>query len=469
MAERFERLFSLPSNLYLNDAPVVVLAGALLKDQQSGAIVAQLKFQNISPKIIKAIEVSLSALDITGKELTGVEGYQYLDMSVKCGDIFGTDKAIIMPNYNSRSFELNSIKVVFSDNSVWEKDNLTFIELETQIKLKDKHEEEIVLQYRKLTTSKAVYVPLETGGLWHCTCGCINQTDKCPRCGCTKSTIFSEYNLPAITATLNAQKEEERLQTAQREKAEKEQKKKSKRIKIIIASVIAIFIVGLIVFNVVADYIIPESKYQEALEYFENGDYKTGREILMNMNHNYKDSKKLILKYSQKGDTVIIGEYAGEDIEWLVLDKQGDKLLLISKEALFKHQYSDTENSGGYSWYGSSLRNYLNGSFYRTAFTADEEAIILTTKVKDTKQPDYGKVYNYDTNDKLFLLSVDEAKTYFSSNNARSCGKTYWLRSVGWQYYCASQVEYDGSIDTEGANVIDEFYYVRPAMWVEAK
>ena len=346
---------------------------------------------------------------------------------------------------------------------------MTFIELGAQIRLKDKHDEEIVLQYRKLTTSKAVYVPFETEEMWYCTCGCINKEDDCPRCGCAKSTIFSAYDIPAITATLNAKKEEERRKTAQREEAEKERKKKIKRIKIIIASIVALLIVGLIIFNVVADYIIPESKYQQAIECFENGDYDTGRDILMDMNRNYKDSQKLILKYSQKGDTVVIGEYAGENIEWLVLAKQGNKLLLISKDALFKHQYSDSENSGGYSWYGSSLRDYLNGSFYRTAFTADEESIILTTKVKDTKQPDYGKVYNYDTNDKLFLLSVDEAKNYFSSNNARSCGKTYWLRSVGWQYYCASQVKYDGSIDTEGANVIDEFYYVRPAMWVKVE
>lgn len=469
MTERFERLFSLPNNLYVNDAPVAILAGALLKDHQSGAIVAQLKFQNISQKIIKAVEVSLAALDITGKELTGVEGYQYLDMYVTGGDVFGTDKAIIMPNYNFRSFSISSVKVVFSDNSVWEKNNLTFIELGSQIRLKDKHDEEIVIQYRKLTTSKAVYVPFETEEMWYCTCGCINKEDDCPRCGCAKSTIFSAYDIPAITATLNAKKEEERRQTAQREEAEKERKKKIKRIKIIIASIVALLIVGLIIFNIIADYIIPESKYQQAIECFENGDYDTGRDILMDMNRNYKDSQKLILKYSQKGDTVVIGEYAGENIEWLVLAKQGNKLLLISKDALFKHQYSDSKNSGGYSWYGSSLRDYLNGSFYRTAFTADEESIILTTKVKDTKQPDYGKVYNYDTNDKLFLLSVDEAKNYFSSNNARSCGKTYWLRSVGWQYYCASQVKYDGSIDTEGANVIDEFYYVRPAMWVKVE
>lgn len=467
MAERFERLFSIPNNLYLDGAPIVILAGALLKDRQTSAIVAQLKFQSISPKTIKALEVSLSVTNVTDKELTGVEEYQYLDMSIKSGEIFGTDKAIIMPNYNSRSFAFSKIKVVFSDNSVWASETLNFIELGSQVRLKDKCDDEIVLLYRNKTTPKANYVPYESHGVWQCTCGCINQEDVCLRCGCNKANVFSSYDLSSLTATLAAKKEEEKLQATQREEAEKEQKKKSRKIKIIIAVVVAVLVIGLIAFNVIADHIIPESKYQSALECFENGDYETGREILIDMNRNYKDSRELILKYSQVGDTVMLGEYAGDDIEWLVIAKEGDKLLLISKECLFKHQYSDSETSGGYSWYGSSLRDYLNGSFYRTAFTADEETLIITTKVKDTKQPDYGKVYNYETNDKLFLLSVDEAKTYFTSNNARSAGKTYWLRSVGWQYYCASQVNADGSIDTEGANVIDEFYYVRPAMWVK--
>ena len=43
MEERYTRLFSLPENLYSAGAPVMIAAGALLKDNQTGKVLAQLK------------------------------------------------------------------------------------------------------------------------------------------------------------------------------------------------------------------------------------------------------------------------------------------------------------------------------------------------------------------------------------------------------------------------------------------
>ena len=36
MSERYSRLFSLPENLYAEGAPVVIAAGALLKESRNG-------------------------------------------------------------------------------------------------------------------------------------------------------------------------------------------------------------------------------------------------------------------------------------------------------------------------------------------------------------------------------------------------------------------------------------------------
>ena len=47
MSERYSRLYELPLNLYAVGSPVVIAAGTLLKDNQTGRIVAQLKFRSI--------------------------------------------------------------------------------------------------------------------------------------------------------------------------------------------------------------------------------------------------------------------------------------------------------------------------------------------------------------------------------------------------------------------------------------
>lgn len=60
MSERYSKLFTLPPNLYSEGAPVVIAAGALLKDNETGKVLAQLKIQNISDKPIKAVTVKLA-------------------------------------------------------------------------------------------------------------------------------------------------------------------------------------------------------------------------------------------------------------------------------------------------------------------------------------------------------------------------------------------------------------------------
>ena len=63
MSERYTRLFSLPENLYSVGAPVVIAAGAVLKDNQTGKVLTQLKIQNISDKAVKAATVSIVPMD----------------------------------------------------------------------------------------------------------------------------------------------------------------------------------------------------------------------------------------------------------------------------------------------------------------------------------------------------------------------------------------------------------------------
>ena len=71
MSERYAKLSSLPKNLYAEGAPVIVSAGNLLKDNQTGKVLAQLKIKNISAKTVKAAKVRIHALDTTGKALDG--------------------------------------------------------------------------------------------------------------------------------------------------------------------------------------------------------------------------------------------------------------------------------------------------------------------------------------------------------------------------------------------------------------
>lgn len=189
------------------------------------------------------------------------------------------------------------------------------------------------------------------------------------------------------------------------------------------------------------------------------------------------------------GDTVVFGSYeqdgntanGAEAIEWVALAKEGDKTLLVSRYALDYQPYNTSRIP--MSWEDCTLRSWLNGSFLSTAFTEDEQAFIDDTRVTNADNGKYGTPGGNPTVDKVFLLSIDEAEEYFSSDVDRVCtvtayakdrgvrtssndGCRWWLRSPGQAFVLAADVYYDGDVYAHGCEVDFEFSAVRPALWV---
>ena len=63
MAERYSRLFTLSNDLYTAGSPVVIAAGALLKDHQTGKVLAQLKLRSICISLTETVFVPLPLLE----------------------------------------------------------------------------------------------------------------------------------------------------------------------------------------------------------------------------------------------------------------------------------------------------------------------------------------------------------------------------------------------------------------------
>lgn len=118
------------------------------------------------------------------------------------------------------------------------------------------------------------------------------------------------------------------------------------------------------------------------------------------------------------GDTVKFGAYpqtaSGESkpIEWTVLDKDEDGYyVLISNYGLDAKPYN--EEFVDITWEDCTLRAWLNGEFYETAFTSGEKSKIKTTKVVNSDNFAYGTSGGNDTQDKVYLLSLDEITRYY--------------------------------------------------------
>ena len=184
------------------------------------------------------------------------------------------------------------------------------------------------------------------------------------------------------------------------------------------------------------------------------------------------------------GGYITFGRYEqsreGEEIEWLVLAKKKGRALLISKRALECKLYNKRNTE--HVWSTASLRKWLNREFLNAAFSDEERARIPTVKIASDNT--FGITSGKSTRDKVFLLSIDEAKTYFASNQARACEPTelalshgvsssggckWWLLSPGTDYYCVCYVYESGEISDSGSSVDNATVGVRPALWIELK
>lgn len=262
MSERFTKLYELQKNLYSEGSPIVVSAGALLKDTQTNSIIVQLKFHSVSAKVIKALKVGIAAFDIAGKEIAGVSEYQFLDLNIHNGQEFGSNKAIVMPNLVTRSFSIKSITVVLADGCV-QSVSLPFSPLPAPKAIQSVlTDAELIMQYKLKTNDSAVYIPQKSLDLWQCHCGEWNSYSVCSKCNGEKSTIFAAFDLPLLTNEMNARLAEDAQRKAEIEQQKAEQariqaekkakrnaavKKGAKRTLIVIGAIVAVCIALVIV------------------------------------------------------------------------------------------------------------------------------------------------------------------------------------------------------------------------------
>lgn len=254
-----------------------------------------------------------------------------------------------------------------------------------------------------------------------------------------------------------------------------------KKKKILIAVGAVIIIIALIA--VLYVFVFPNKKYNDAIKLADEGEYYESF-LLFDELEDYKDCEKQkeklkpsIIKNAEVGDIVFIGtdlkdDYGSEslfDIEWIVLDKQDDNILVICNDTLWDKEYNATDEY--VTWESCSLRYWLNNDLFFEIFSEKEQMKILNSTVITTNidsVSDGNNIISITTEDKLFLVSEEEAIKYgntISSIDELEYQGEWWLRTPARYQNNAltyNSHSYDGyPMDWESG--------VRPAMWVKCK
>lgn len=126
------------------------------------------------------------------------------------------------------------------------------------------------------------------------------------------------------------------------------------------------------------------------------------------------------LNECQVGNIVEFGSYpyladgTKEPIQWLVLQVDGGKALLISRDILDAVQYHDKWEE--ITWENCALRKWLNDGFYNAAFSSSEknQIVKVTNDNPDNNYSGFAPISGgYDTTDRVFVLCTEEIVEYF--------------------------------------------------------
>ena len=218
------------------------------------------------------------------------------------------------------------------------------------------------------------------------------------------------------------------------------------------------------------------------------------------------------------GDTIKFGNYRGwYDLYWRVLDIKDGQALILCDTSFMNTAYS--EEFFDITWENSCLRKYLNGGFlngeyinrwneseadlvteFYYHFSENERKCIIKTLNHNLNNQWYGTEGGNDTEDYIFLLSIDQVIKYFGDSGQLAnrpydgngnlthsisdefdyrrifssitdafiditYGTQWWLRSPGDSGRIAT-IHLLGQVVMYGTQPRDYTIDVRPALWL---
>lgn len=209
----------------------------------------------------------------------------------------------------------------------------------------------------------------------------------------------------------------------------------------------------------------------------------------------------------QKDRSVIFGAYeqdgdysnGKEPLEWIVLDRDGNRALLLSKYGIETLRWDKDKTLE--VWEVDDLYRMMNRTIYEYAFTAEERAALIKTNPIENESVHFtnemllypGYTFLLDTDDVLYGKGQD-GTLYFRTEESRitiptayaaqkgawldkngdfAGAETPWLLTVtGTTNSDFSEVQFarvfpDGSISYEEEEIKEQHVLIRPAIWVD--
>ncbi len=126
-------------------------------------------------------------------------------------------------------------------------------------------------------------------------------------------------------------------------------------------------------------------------------------------------------------------------IEWYILEKRNSTAILLAKNVLDTHNY-DTRDLIT-SWNTTRLKQWLNDSFFKNAFSQQEQELIILNPYRDVGR--------------IFLLTPTEARYYFAGARNIFSYAIPTNKILAMNTYAGHRYRLEGQVDDEEVQYVD--------------
>ena len=317
-ATRLQLLMKKAEPSYATESPLLLAAYALYRDTETNENVAQLKWQNLDKRSVKAVMVVLITYNAFEQRLDDIQ-YQYDGLTVIPRKEFGSKLPIIIHDSRVSRFDVVLKAVSFVDGTVWRSDEDNIFEPLPK-PVEQTLMGELYSQLKRDMKSKpwiTKYTMQTMHDIWQCGCGNWQKVGMpCSKCHITQEELISatdptllqehlaEYKAEVERLRIERQKqaeearierkkqeEEARILREQREAELAQQKAQQKALqkrRAIISGIVAAVVVALVAFVLVTQ-VIPSRKYNQAQALYDAQDYEAAYQIYASLS-GYKDA-----------------------------------------------------------------------------------------------------------------------------------------------------------------------------------
>ena len=194
------------------------------------------------------------------------------------------------------------------------------------------------------------------------------------------------------------------------------------------------------------------------------------------------DSGKYLI---QLGRNTLDQTLTDDRLYWRVIKRKSNKVLCVCETGLILDEFL-TFHYGTHpeerDWETSSLREWLNGDFMKSAFTDEEISRLMNCNTVEENEF-FPHIF-----DRVFLLSDAEVSIFMPSESERIIRDTpsaqtldetfelplaecreneWWLRTPGRKAECFCFVDAEGKINRDGMHGYEDTFAIRPAILVE--